>query len=70
MKKHIIPILLTALALSACSGAGRENRRAAAYADKIEQSESVTADEYSEMVSFYCSAIDHSVSSLAIVILL
>lgn len=64
MKKLVIPIILAAMALSACSGARRENRRAAAYADKIEKSEGVTADEYSEMVSFYCTAIDHALEEL------
>lgn len=64
MKNYFIIIIFAALALSSCSGAGRENRRAAAYADKIEQSESVTADEYSEMVSFYCTAIDHALDEL------
>lgn len=64
MNKHIIPILLAAMALNACSGVWRENRRASAYADKIEQSEGVTAYEYSEMVSFYCTAIDHALEEL------
>lgn len=64
MKNLLIPIFFATMALNACSGAWSENRRAAAYADKIEKSESVTADEYSEMVSFYCSAIDNALDEL------
>lgn len=66
MKKHIfyIFLLLATAALGACTTAARDNRTAAAYADQIEKSEGVTADEYSEMVSFYCSAMDRALDEL------
>lgn len=61
MKKTL---LLSLLILSACSEAWRENRRAEIYADRIEDSEAVTAQEYSEMVSFYCGSIDRALDEL------
>ncbi|MBD5178296.1 MAG: hypothetical protein HDR45_02495 [Bacteroides sp.] len=49
---------------SACSQAWRDDRRAATYADRIENSEAVSAEEYSEMVTFYCRALDRSLDKL------
>lgn len=60
----MLPLMLAAEILGSCSAGWRDNRRAAAYADKIEHAESITADEYSEMVSFYCSAMDRTLEEL------
>lgn len=65
MKRTLLALAAIILvAATACSNLQRDNRRAAKYADRIEDSEAVTADEYSEMVSFYCEALDRTLSEL------
>ncbi|MDE6513178.1 MAG: hypothetical protein K2L05_03215 [Muribaculaceae bacterium] len=64
--KNTPAILLAATLLlaSACSSGWNDNRRAANYADRIEDAEAVSASEYSEMVTFYCSALDRTLQEL------
>lgn len=52
------------LLLGACSDAARDDRRAAGYADRLERGETVSAEEYSEIVSFYCGALDRAFAEL------
>lgn len=53
------------LLLAACSGAWSDNRKAASYADRIEKGESISAEDYVEIVEFYCQAIDRGLAELA-----
>lgn len=61
--RKIAALAFCALLLGACSG-WRDNRKAAAYADRLEQAESVSAEEYAEMVDFYCAALDRTFAEL------
>ncbi len=65
--KHTLTLTAAALMLllaAACTAAWSDNRRAAKYADRIEDAETVSAQEYSEMVSFYCAALDRTLDEL------
>lgn len=64
LKNTLIIIAAGLLLTTACSNLQRDNRRAAEYADRIESTEAITADEYSEMVSFYCAALDRTLGEL------
>lgn len=64
MKRTLIPLAATLLLATACSSGWNDNRRAARYADRIEDAETVSADEYSEMVTFYCGALDRTLQEL------
>lgn len=64
--RGILVIVLAAVGLMAfsCSQTWSDNRQAAVYADRIETSEAVSAEEYSEMVTFYCQALDRTLANL------
>lgn len=64
MKHTLITLAATLLLTTACSSGWNDNRRAARYADRIEDAEAVSADEYSEMVTFYCGALDRTLQEL------
>ena len=64
MKHTLSALVATLLLATACSSGWNDNRRAAKYADRIEDAEAVSADEYSEMVSFYCDALDRTLKEL------
>lgn len=64
MKRTLITLAATLLLATACSSGWNDNRRAARYADRIEDAETVSADEYSEMVTFYCGALDRTLQEL------
>lgn len=52
------------LLFGACSEARRDNKKAAGYADRLEQAESLPAQEYAEIVDFYCAALDRAFAEL------
>lgn len=52
------------LLLGACSEAWRDNKKAAGYADRLEQADPLTAQEYTEIVDFYCAALDRAFAEL------
>lgn len=59
--KSIVKYSLSALLLllvGACSNVAGDDSRAAAYADRLEQGEAVSAEEYAEMVDFYCNVLN------------
>lgn len=52
------------LLLGACTRAQLNNRKAAGMADRLEQGESISAADYSEMVEFYCTTLDRALGEL------
>ena len=48
------------LMLGACSQAGRDDRQASIYADRLEKGEAISAREYADIVEFYCEALDRT----------
>jgi len=52
------------LLAGACSEARRDNNKAAGYADRLEQAGTLTAQEYAEIVDFYCEALDRAFAEL------
>lgn len=55
---------LTLTVVSACSASYSDNRKAADYAERLETGEAISADEYSEIVTFYCNALDRAFSEM------
>ncbi len=57
-------MILAGIALAGCSQGQRDDRRAGLYADKLERGEAVSAQDYAEMVSFYCDALDNTLEEI------
>lgn len=55
---------LLMIALAGCTSAQRDDRQAGLYAERLERGEAVSADEYAEMVEFYCSALDRTLDEI------
>lgn len=60
----IIAIAGCALLSGACSRSWRDNHKAAGYADRLEQGETIAAEDYAEIVEFYCGAIDRGLAEM------
>lgn len=60
MKPHGLLITLLLLTLSACT----PNHQAGTYVKQLRSGEPVSAQEYAEMVDFYCEALDDILDEL------
>lgn len=60
-KYLLICVLLT---LCSCSSGARQERQAELYAERLESGETIAAEEYSDMVSFYCRSLDNMLAEI------
>lgn len=64
MKLFKVILFLSGIVLAGCSQAQRDDRQAGLYAEQLERGEAVSAQDYADMVSFYCDALDHTLEEI------